>query len=393
MEAIKKTLDIRRRNTTPTDGGTVGEMEHIMKKYEIAKAIRADLLANTATEEARAQYRGIRKTYAAARDALITCHENASRAAETVAALVEGIGYENAAEIVAMMVICKGDWDGRIDNRRRAWAADLVTLTADELRDVLNLYYSDSIHPAHLDQIAAAMMAYTPAETTEAPETTESTPESETPAEAAETPVESESPATVRTLDLLDELDTGDHGDRLNDYRDSDAYICDAITEIADADTSIYYSDILDFIRENPETLAEVIRDGLYDPREDYDIFRHAQAAEFMTIERDIYDHLADSLMCAAVHFIRYDLNLEEIPAELAELLREWCDDADDNDRMNEIPDRIREWCEECNETAFDAFCASQHCASCKYRDCKTGAECRARFEADTMTTRAEVIA
>ena len=152
---------------------------------------------------------------------------------------------------------------------------------------------------------------------------------------------ETESPATVRTLDLLGELDTGDHGDRLNDYRDGDGYICDIITEIADADTSIYYSDILDFIRENPETLAEVIRDGLYDPRENYDLFKHAQTAEFMTIERDIYDHLADSLMCAAVNFIYYDLDIIEIPEELAELIREWCDNADNNDRINEIPDKI----------------------------------------------------
>lgn len=167
---------------------TVGEMEYIMKKYETAKATRADLLTNTATEEARAEYRAIRKTYAAERDALVTMHEKGFSPVVTVSDLVDAIGYENAAEIVAMMVICKGEWDERISNRRRAWAADLVTLTRDEISDVLGLYYSDSIHPAHLDQIAAAMMAYTPAETTEAPETTESTHESESPAESEKTP-------------------------------------------------------------------------------------------------------------------------------------------------------------------------------------------------------------
>ena len=399
-----------------------------MKKYETAKAIRADLLANTATEEARAEYRMIRKTYAAERDALVTMHEKGFSPAVTVSDLVEAISYENAAEIVAMMVICKGEWDERISNRRRAWAADLVTLTADEIRDTLGLYYSDSIHPAHLDQIAAAMMAYTPTETTEAAETIESTPESETATDDNLTPyeraiarnpesklawrlpgylgkvwyiyydrpdhgdawgvhfnnvddylneldvirengyvireawrqengtreditaetiaaaTEPESPATVRTLDLLDDLDTGNYGDRLNDYRDSDTYICDAIAEIADADTSIYYSDILDFIRENPDSLADVIAEGLYDPTHNYDLYEHAQAAEFMTIERDLHDHLADALMAAAVHFLRYDLDAVAIPEELAELLREWCDDADTDDRMNEIPDRIREY-------------------------------------------------
>ena len=168
---------------------------------------------------------------------------------------------------------------------------------------------------------------------------------------------ETESPATVRTLDLLHELDTGDHGDRLNDYRDTDGYICDIIAEIADADTSIYYNDILDFIRENPEALADVIREGLYDPSSNYDLYKHGQAAEYMIIERDIYDHLPDSLFAAAVNFIRFDLDIVEIPEELGELLREWCEDADNGDRMDEIPDRIREYLADFTEevTAEDA--------------------------------------
>lgn len=321
-----------------------------MKHYEIATAIRADLLAGTATEEARAEYRYIRKTYAAERDALVTMHGKSYSPAETVADLVEAIGYENAAEIVAIMVIAKGTWDERISAKVRAWAGDLVTMTADEIRDGLGLYYSDSIHPAHMDQIARAMMAYTPAEpaeaaeAAEAPETTDSTPDTESPAE-----IEAE-PATVPVLDLLDDLDTGNHGDRLNDYRDSTAYICDAIAEIADGDTSIYYSDIMDFVREHPDALADVIDEGLYDPTYNYDFYEHAQAAEYMTIEGDIYDHLADSLMVAAVHFLRYDLDVMEIPEELADLLREWCDDADNNDRMDEIPDKIREYLDDFTE-------------------------------------------
>lgn len=170
-----------------------------MKHYEIAATIRAALLAGNATEEARAEYRHIRKTYAAERDALVTMHSKSYSPAETVADLVEAIGYENAAEIVAVMVIAKGTWDERISAKARAWASDLVTMTADEIRDTLGLYYSDSIHPAHMDQIARAMMAYTPAETEtaeapaeaaearEAPETTDSTPDTESPAEAEET--------------------------------------------------------------------------------------------------------------------------------------------------------------------------------------------------------------
>ena len=161
-----------------------------MKKYETAATLRAEILAGIAPEEARTEYRTIRKTYAAERDALVTMHEKGFSPVVTVSDLVEAIGYENAAEIIAVMVIAKGTWDERISAKARTWAADLVTLTRDEIANVLGLYYSDSIHPAHLDQIARAMMEYTPAEATEAPETTNSTPDAESPAETEETPTE-----------------------------------------------------------------------------------------------------------------------------------------------------------------------------------------------------------
>lgn len=152
-------------------------------------------------------------------------------------------------------------------------------------------------------------------------------------------------PEMVSVSDLTDDLNTGEHGDALTDYRDSSTYICDAIAEAADQRVSIYYSDILDFIRENPEALEDVVSQGLYDlTPKSYNLYSHAQAAEYMTIERDIYDHLADSLMMAALNFILYDLKRETIPGELADQLRDWCDDADTDDRMSEISDRIREY-------------------------------------------------
>ena len=67
-----------------------------------------------------------RKEMNAARAALIEARRNTDRADETVAALVEKIGYEAAVEIVAAMVNAKGSWDERISNKNRAWAADLA---------------------------------------------------------------------------------------------------------------------------------------------------------------------------------------------------------------------------------------------------------------------------
>ena len=103
-----------------------------------------------------------RKEMNAARAALIECRRNAGRADETVAALVEKLGYEDAREIVAAMVNAKGDWDQRISDRNRAWAADLA-----QDRDTLAaayIYYCDDIHPAHMDQIADAMRKFQPSQ-------------------------------------------------------------------------------------------------------------------------------------------------------------------------------------------------------------------------------------
>jgi hypothetical protein len=160
---------------------------------------------------------------------------------------------------------------------------------------------------------------------------------------------EETAPEMVNTRDLLDDLDTGDYGGNLNDYRDSSDYICDAIQEIADNNTSIYYYDIKRFISDNVEAVEDAINEFGWDGCGG-DLMKAGQMGEFITIERDIYDHLADSLLAAAVDFIRYDLDREQIPAELAELLREWADAADNNDRMDDIPDKIRAYFEAEND-------------------------------------------
>lgn len=269
----------------------------------------------------RTERREARSTIRNNRAALVEAHENTSKPSATVAALVGTIGYEAAAEIVAVQIVLAGN-DGRISDKNRAWASGIVNVSKTDML-YADIYYSDEIHRAHMDQIADAMRKYQPAE--------------KAPAEAVE---------MVAVSDLVEELDVGNDGDALTDYRDSSAYICDAITEAADQRVSIYYCDLLAFVADHPDALEEVIAEGLYDPSSGYDFWQHVQAAEFMTIERDIYDHMSDALMLAALDFIRYGLKRDEIPAELADLLADWCDAADNCDRMDEIPDRIREYFE-----------------------------------------------
>ena len=152
-----------------------------------------------------------------------------------------------------------------------------------------------------------------------------------------------EAVAMVAVDELESGLNLGDYGEYLNDYRDSSSYICDAITEIADNNTSIYHSDIMAFLSRNPEAVEDAIDEFGWDGCGGT-LERASQMGEFLTIERDLYDHMADAVMLAAVHFIRYDLKIEEIPEELADLIRQWADEANNNDRMDEIPDKIREY-------------------------------------------------
>lgn len=95
------------------------------------------------------------------RAALVAAHRASTTPAETVAALVAQIGQESAAYIIAAMVNAKGDWDGRISSTVRAWAAADEIPTRQQLDDAC-VWYCDEIHPAHMDQIARAMMEYKP---------------------------------------------------------------------------------------------------------------------------------------------------------------------------------------------------------------------------------------
>ena len=78
-------------------------------------------------------------------------HDNTPK--ETVQILEDAIGRENAAEIVAVMVLCRGDWDARISSESRAWAARTCSHEPEELDQIPGLYYCDEIHPTHMEQI------------------------------------------------------------------------------------------------------------------------------------------------------------------------------------------------------------------------------------------------
>ena len=135
----------------------------------------------------------------------------------------------------------------------------------------------------------------------------------------------------------------------LNDYRTSNSYICDAVVEVADGCVSICYNDIIAYISENVEAVNDAIKEFGWDGCGG-DLYKAGQMAEFRENEFQLYDNLEAALVLMAVDHLRYDLKREEIPAELADLIREWAAEIDNNDRCNEIANRVDEWFEDNEE-------------------------------------------
>lgn len=82
--------------------------------------------------------------------------------AETVAAIVERLGYDTAREAIAEIINTVDEWDGRIWPSSRKWAATIETAaTRDEL-EAKSIYQPAEIHPAHINQLVQAMSKYAP---------------------------------------------------------------------------------------------------------------------------------------------------------------------------------------------------------------------------------------
>ena len=113
--------------------------------------------------------------------------------AHTVTAWAVQVGYTRAAVVLASLVN-RAAWDGRISREVKAWAAGVADAYDEEAAERLSLS-CDTIHRAHLDQIAAAFMKLTPADVeaaqeaekaTESENQTEDTTNTESGAEAAQ---------------------------------------------------------------------------------------------------------------------------------------------------------------------------------------------------------------
>lgn len=81
-------------------------------------------------------------------------------------------------------------------------------------------------------------------------------------------------------------------------------YIGDFISKFADTHVDVYYNKLLEFVKENPSSLDEVIEEGLYDPSVGYCFWDHVTAAQYMTIEREIQDKLCEIVRYLAISYL-----------------------------------------------------------------------------------------
>lgn len=128
--------------------------------------------------------------------------------------------------------------------------------------------------------------------------------------------------------------------DCLNDY--DNGYICDIISEIADSHTSIYYSDIIEFISNNVEEVNGTIEEYGWDGCGS-DLYKAGQMAECRKNENEMYEELEQGLFNVALSYIEYTLEVEKILDEQLDEINNLCYDTDNNDRLEDFLEKVKE--------------------------------------------------
>ena len=140
---------------------------------------------------------------------------------------------------------------------------------------------------------------------------------------------------------------------RALELEDYDGYVCDAVSEIADADVSIYTADQIGYCRENPESARSAVCEGLAldgreyfgaNPGDDYEDYEAhiGIAAWFMDAEAAIYADLADAMRYASLGLLAAEFG-DDLDAEAWAAVDDATDWEDNNARIEDITDGAAE--------------------------------------------------
>lgn len=149
--------------------------------------------------------------------------------------------------------------------------------------------------------------------------------------------------------ELMDDLNTGEIGEKFSDY--NDGYVCDIIAEIADSSVDIYNSDLWEWAKDNEEWIEEAISSGIYTVESsNFDLIRLFQAGQYEFYTHDLYENLDDSIKYAIYSHLIYGRKMEEINEELSDFIDELCTDIDNNKRLDFYIDSVDEFIDGENE-------------------------------------------
>lgn len=120
-------------------------------------------------------------------------------------------------------------------------------------------------------------------------------------------------------------------------YLNSLSYICDAISEQADSNIDIYYSDLFDWAKNHFEEINEAMQEfGAMS-----DIIKQIQQAQYSYNERQLYDELEEIILYAVL--LEAKEYAEEVTKEQFSELLEIAEHLDHNDRFDDIKDAVKE--------------------------------------------------
>lgn len=137
--------------------------------------------------------------------------------------------------------------------------------------------------------------------------------------------------------ELKKDLFLGDLGEYFRDY--DHGYICDIISEIADNNVDIYYSDLFKWAADNYSIIEEANEEfGTVN-----DITKQIQQGQYLYNERDLYDNLEDILKFYVLDYIEKDLKIEELTEEQADKLDFDIDYSDNNEQLENIIEQVNE--------------------------------------------------
>ena len=144
----------------------------------------------------------------------------------------------------------------------------------------------------------------------------------------------------LKIKDLKNDLYLGDLGEYFVDY--NNGYICDIITEIADNNTPIYYSDIWEMAKENQGYIEEALQEfgTSTDSNGNVDLIKTFQQGIYLKNERNLYENLEDILEYYMYDYIEKELNIEEITENQNDDLLDW-DFSDNNEQLENLIEHI----------------------------------------------------